>query len=444
MPVAVGIGGGRCRCGIARCIRLHGVDDAVLGFRFACARRLRRDRGSRSGRRCGGGSIRCARCVLFGRCGGAVLRDDRRLERRLRFSRDLRRRSRRARCLLSRSCRSTQSAWRRPRRPRRHSWRSWPRRSWRWRCIRAGGAPEWRPHRWRRIGWRQSLPRQSPAARSPCRSQASQWKRSPSPSWWEWRSRRRWPSRLPCRPVSCRSDRSPQRCRRKMHVDPGLVSSAFEASGFDASDFDLERRVLSVLSSALASSRAAAAAASRSSESLRVSLRAALSDAAVLSRDRLSGGGGSSARRGAGAGALDASWERLSLLPLLAAALLSTRAAKLSFPFDGSESDRADLAGVPRKDWFADTSDVTLTTCDPRNEPRLYLEQGPGHAPSKKLLFYFNYLRRQWEVAAGPGVVPFSARRQDLPSLALPRPLGCKPFRRQIFRLIASREYGLY
>jgi hypothetical protein len=97
-----------------------------------------------------------------------------------------------------------------------------------------------------------------------------------------------------------------------------------------------------------------------------------LSDAVVSSRDRLSAGGGSSARRGAGAGALDASlavslevscgW--LSLL--LAAALLSTSAAKLLF--DESESGRPDLADAPRKDTFANTSDVTLTTGDPRNE----------------------------------------------------------------------------
>jgi hypothetical protein len=131
---------------------------------------------------------------------------------------------------------------------------------------------------------------------------------------------------------------------------------------------------VAALISALASSRAPAAAASRSSKSL----RAALSDAdlsdVVSSRDRLSGGGGSSARRGAGAGALDASLAvslevscgRLSLL--LAAALLSTSAAKLLFAFDGSESGRPDLADAPRKDTFANASDVTLTTGDPRNE----------------------------------------------------------------------------
>jgi hypothetical protein len=66
---------------------------------------------------------------------------------------------------------------------------------------------------------------------------------------------------------------------------------------------------------------------------------AALSDAAALSRARLSGAPcESSARRGA----LDVSCERLSAL--LVAALLSTSAAKLSFPADWSESDRADLA----------------------------------------------------------------------------------------------------
>jgi hypothetical protein len=38
---------------------------------------------------------------------------------------------------------------------------------------------------------------------------------------------------------------------------------------------------------------------------------------------------------------LDASWGRLSLVA--AAVLLSTSAAKLSFPADGSESGRGDL-----------------------------------------------------------------------------------------------------
>jgi hypothetical protein len=74
----------------------------------------------------------------------------------------------------------------------------------------------------------------------------------------------------------------------------------------------------------------ALAAALRSFESLRAAL-SALSDAAALSRERLSDAAcASSERRGAGA----LSWVRLSLL--LAAVLLSTSAAKLSFPADGS------------------------------------------------------------------------------------------------------------
>jgi hypothetical protein len=71
-----------------------------------------------------------------------------------------------------------------------------------------------------------------------------------------------------------------------------------------------------------------------------------LSDAAVLSRDRLSGVPcESSARRGAGACAADESCERLSAL--LVAELPSISAAKLSFLAGGSESDRADLADAP-------------------------------------------------------------------------------------------------
>ena len=66
----------------------------------------------------------------------------------------------------------------------------------------------------------------------------------------------------------------------------------------------------------------------------------ALSDAAALSRERLLDAACvSSERRGAGA----LSWVRLSLL--LAAGLLPTSAAKLSFRAD-SESGRADLAAA--------------------------------------------------------------------------------------------------
>jgi hypothetical protein len=100
----------------------------------------------------------------------------------------------------------------------------------------------------------------------------------------------------------------------------------------------------------------------------------ALSDAAALSRERLSDVAcASSERRGAGA----LSWARLSLL--LAAVLLSTSAPKLSFRADGSESDRADLVAAVWKDVFADTSDVTLTTGDPRAELSAPIQQGPGH-----------------------------------------------------------------
>jgi len=92
-----------------------------------------------------------------------------------------------------------------------------------------------------------------------------------------------------------------------------------------------------------------------------------------LSRERLSDAAcESSERRGA------LSWARESLL---AAVLLSTSAAKLSFPLDGSESGRADRAAAFWKDVFADTSDVTLTTGDPRAELSAPIQQGPGHPP---------------------------------------------------------------
>ena len=133
--------------------------------------------------------------------------------------------------------------------------------------------------------------------------------------------------------------------------DSGFVSSDFVASDFEESDFDLERRVVSLLASASVSLRAAgggiAVVGIRCARALSDAAlsEAAWSDAAVLSRDRLSGGLANRRRGAGGAGAADVSCERLSVL--LAAALLSTRAAKLSFPADWSESDRADLAGAP-------------------------------------------------------------------------------------------------
>ena len=70
----------------------------------------------------------------------------------------------------------------------------------------------------------------------------------------------------------------------------------------------------------------------------------------------------------------------------LAAVLLSTSAAKLSFPAGGSESGRADFAAAFWKDAFANTSDVTLTTGDPRAELSATFQQGPGHLGLKNII----------------------------------------------------------
>jgi hypothetical protein len=51
-----------------------------------------------------------------------------------------------------------------------------------------------------------------------------------------------------------------------------------------------------------------------------------------------------------------------------------------------------------------------------------------------KILLYFNILWEGWASGGGLAAAAFSARRQDLPSIAGPKPV----------RLIASREYGLY
>ena len=106
-----------------------------------------------------------------------------------------------------------------------------------------------------------------------------------------------------------------------------------------------------------------------------VSANTSFQNAAALSRsrERLPDACASSERRGAGA------WSCARLSLRLAAVLLSTNAAKLSFPAGGSESGRADFASAFWKDAFADTSDVTLTTGDPRAELWATLQQGPGH-----------------------------------------------------------------
>jgi hypothetical protein len=81
---------------------------------------------------------------------------------------------------------------------------------------------------------------------------------------------------------------------------------------------------------------------------------------------------------------------RLSLR--LAAVLLSTSVAKLSFRVGGSDSGRADLAAAFWNDAFADTSDVKPTTGDPRAELSATIQQGPGHLPLNKISCYINYL----------------------------------------------------
>jgi hypothetical protein len=77
---------------------------------------------------------------------------------------------------------------------------------------------------------------------------------------------------------------------------------------------------------------------------------------------------------------------------------------------------------------------VTLTTGDPRDETSSINQQGPGQPGLLKISFYFNGLMADRGNGRGAAAATFSARRQDLPYLAVPKPV----------RLIASREYGLY
>ncbi|MET0675688.1 MAG: hypothetical protein ABW175_07805 [Bradyrhizobium sp.] len=63
--------------------------------------------------------------------------------------------------------------------------------------------------------------------------------------------------------------------------------------------------------------------------------------------------------------------------------MLSTIDANLSFPVDDPVSGRADFAAAFWNDVFADTSDVTRTTGDPRAELSQPIQQGPGQPPPK-------------------------------------------------------------
>ena len=225
--------------------------------------------------------------------------------------------------------------------------------------------------RWRRPRWRQrrerpapsrrrakrrlrSLPRRSQAARSPCRLLVSRKLSSPALRQQGWQRQWRRPSPRPFHPAPSRSDRLPGKRRRKMpassrrtsrhRTSPRRTSIWRGGSSRPWCRYRswyrdrpwcrfCRRRVpcrcvpcRCVLGRGVAIIRIVARGLS------------ALSDAAALSRERLSDAAcASSERRGAGA----LSWVRLSLL--LAAVLLSTSAAKLSFPADGSESGRADL-----------------------------------------------------------------------------------------------------
>jgi hypothetical protein len=74
--------------------------------------------------------------------------------------------------------------------------------------------------------------------------------------------------------------------------------------------------------------------------------------------------------------------------------LLSTRAAKLSFPPGGSASGRADFASALWNDAFAETSDVTLTTGDPRAKLSGYLSARTGPVGAANIIVLFQLLAK--------------------------------------------------
>jgi hypothetical protein len=175
------------------------------------------------------------------------------------------------------------------------------------------------------------------------------------------------------------------------------LSLDLAAALFELPDFDPDGSTVS--SRASASERCPAAA--RSSESLR-----AARSAAALLRDRLSSAAteASSERRCA----VERSCARSADVSV--GALLSTRAAKLSFPGDG-----ADLGGGGAwKDRLVG-SDVTLNSGGLSIFHLSYRQQGPGHPGFQKRPFNFNGLSAHTPNYRAARRCLFPARRQDLP-----------------------------
>ena len=170
----------------------------------------------------------------------------------------------------------------------------------------------------------------------------------------DWQRQWRRPSPRPFHPAPSRSDPLPRSRRRKCLL--GLVGLRaiglrriglrFGAAGRRSLGVGIGLGIGIGLAVYFPSSRAlsprALAAALRSFESLRAAL--SMLPCPMRRRCRASGCRTRLAHRRSGAGRARESWARLSLL--LAAALLSTSAAKLSFRADGSESGRADLAAA--------------------------------------------------------------------------------------------------
>jgi hypothetical protein len=97
----------------------------------------------------------------------------------------------------------------------------------------------------------------------------------------------------------------------------------------------------------------------------------------------------------------------------LAGVLLSTSAAKLSFP--GGWSDFAGFWGATGKATLVAASVVTLNTGGLSGMELALDQQGPGHPEGGKIYIYFNVLH-EFRVNYGAArAAPFSARRQDLP-----------------------------
>ena len=256
-------------------------------------------------------------------------------------------------------------------------------------CGCVGGRRRERPAPSRRRARRRrrSPRRRSQAARSPCRLLVS--RRLSPPALWQQGWQRQWrrPSPRPFRPASSRSDRLPRKRRRKRLASSRRISlhrtSPRRISIWRGGLFRPWCRYRSCRRHRPWRRRRRRRAPCRCGRWPR---RCDRSNRCARPCRRLVRCGGVVARAVVGCGLRVVGAARGGRCVLARDCRCCWRPyccrpapRNCRLPADGSESGRADLAAAFWKDAFADTSDVTLTTGDPRAELSATIQQGPGH-----------------------------------------------------------------